>query len=50
MNATRFPWYVIHKDTKHVIAGFGEHDDAERFCGMFNHGMYVVRDAASIAA
>lgn len=44
-----FAWYAIHRVTKHVVAGFGEHDDAERFCAIFSHGMYVVRDAASIA-
>lgn len=44
----RFPWYVIHKDTKHVIAGFIDHSDAQTFCSAFTHGMYVVRDLETI--
>lgn len=36
-----FPWFAIHRETRYVIAGFAEFDDAERFCKSFTHGMYV---------
>lgn len=48
MTSKKFPWYAIHKDTKFVIAGFIDHDDAETFCRAFSHGMYVVRDLSTV--
>jgi hypothetical protein len=45
---TRFPWYAIHKDTKFIIAGFIDHSDAETFCKIHSHGMYVVRDLSTV--
>jgi hypothetical protein len=43
-----FPWYVIHKDSKFVIAGFIDHADAETFVKAFTHGMYVIRDRSTV--
>lgn len=43
-----FPWFAIHKETRHIVAGFGEYDDAEKFCAMFVHGLYVVRSGAEL--
>ncbi len=37
-----FPWFVIHQDTKYIVAGFVEFDDAEKFCVAARHGMYRV--------
>lgn len=49
MMQTKFPWYAIHKDTKHIVAAFNEEHDAQKFCAMFAHGMYVVRDLPTVA-
>lgn len=43
-----FPWLAIHKESRYVVAGFVEHSDAERFCALFTHGMYVVRAATDL--
>ncbi|WP_432262923.1 hypothetical protein [Cupriavidus sp. TMH.W2] len=47
---TVFAWYAIHKDTKHIVAGFNDHHDADKFCSAFAHAQYVVRDRATVEA
>jgi hypothetical protein len=44
-----FPWYAVHKITGFVVAGFVEHDDCEKFCGMFSHGLYTARSGVEIS-
>lgn len=48
MNKPSFPWYVINKQTRFVVAGFAEFDDAYRFLGLFKHDAYVVLAACEI--
>lgn len=45
-----FPWFVVHKSTRFIVAGFVNFDEAERFCAAFSHGMYVVVSGVEIAA
>ena len=44
-----FPWFAVHKDTRFVIAGFIDFNDAEAFCAIFSHGLYVVRSGTDMA-
>jgi hypothetical protein len=37
-----FPWFAIHKQTRYIVAGFVDFDDADKFCVAAKHGMYVV--------
>jgi hypothetical protein len=41
-----FPWYVRHKETKFIVAGFVNHDEAEKFVTAMGHGMYRVSDSS----
>ena len=47
---SKFPHYAIHNDTKYIIAGFVDQRDAEKFCVMFSHKEYVVRDLRDVAS
>jgi hypothetical protein len=37
-----FPWFVVHRQTRYIVAGFVDFDDADKFCAAAKHGMYIV--------
>ncbi len=37
-----FAWYVVHRQTKYIVAGFADADDAHRFADSFKHKEYIV--------
>lgn len=41
VSVREFPWYAVHKETRFPVAGFCDAHDAEKFCKMFSHGMYI---------
>lgn len=37
-----FAWFVIHKETRYVVAGFADISDAETFVKAFKHTAYRI--------
>lgn len=41
-----FDWYARHKETKYIVAGFVNHDEAMKFVKSMAHGQYVISDSS----